>query len=128
MLAPGRPVRGALPLFAAALLACASPALEMPDPVMSLPDLAATRAAILAGMAVRSWEVEREEAGQILAAQVRGGRTTKIWIDYDLDRVRFRFESQAPRPDNAAWNKLARNLRHDVAREMTRRRADFPLP
>jgi hypothetical protein len=95
---------------------------------MSLPDLGATRAAILAGMAVRKWEVEHEEPGYLLAVYVRGSRSTKVLIGYDLDRVRFGYEGGASGANYARWNKLARNLRDDVSREMTRRRADFPPP
>lgn len=120
------------------LVACANPPLVMPSPVMALPDEAATRAAILRGMERRGWTLEREEPGSLLATWEHPGRTARVWIDYDLDRVRFRYGGSRnfecePEGDACArihprYNRDVARLRDDVARAIDRRRAELPPP
>lgn len=122
------------------LAACANPPLEMPSPLAALPDEALTRSAILEGMARRGWTVEREEPGSILATWERPRKTAKVWIDYDLDRVRFRYGGSRnfecePTQDGAScqtihprYGKYLSGLRLDIGRALARKRAELPPP
>ena len=121
-----------------AVAACSLARLALPGPVLGLEDKAATRSAILEGMAKRGWVLEQEEGRRILARiQVRG-HVAKVWVDYSDRQIAFRYggseglrcirEADSCSSIHEKYNSWAGNLALDISREITKRRAVEPAP
>ena len=127
-----------LSLLALVVAACSVTRLTLPGPVLGLEDKAATRRAILEGMASRGWVVEEEEGRRILARIHVRSHVAKVWIDYNDRQIAFRYggseglgcdgETDSCSSIHEKYNQWARNLALDISREITRRRALEPTP
>lgn len=114
-------------------LGCTSAPLTLPGPILGVGDNAATRNAILDGMAVRGWVVEKEEGTSILAKIDQRSHVAKVWIDYSSNQIQFRYggskgldchrHGESCSSIHRSYNKWVRNLSLDISRQVTARRA-----
>jgi hypothetical protein len=130
----------ALPALAGTLLIAPSALaaeVDMPDPIPALEDPKETRRAIIAGMAIRNWQIERETPERILATLKLRRHVAKTWIDYSTDQVSFTYGGSVNLECKLAWpmetpprctwihgryNTWLRTLRRDIAMEVTKSR------
>jgi hypothetical protein len=112
---------------------CTSAPLALPRPIAVSTDKPTTRAAILNGMAARSWSVEAEKPDRILARLDYRTHVAKVWIDYAGPDILFKYGGSArldcvPAGNSCSeihqnYNRWVRNLGLDIASAVTRERA-----
>ncbi|MDJ0786022.1 MAG: hypothetical protein QNK05_04400 [Myxococcota bacterium] len=122
-------------LFVLALaLGCASGhPIVMPDSLQGMGTIEETRAAVFDGIYRRDWVVEEERPLSVLARLELRTHTAKAWIDYDADRVSFRYGGSKnlgckPQGDGCSeihgnYNRWVRNLGISIGASIAKTRA-----
>jgi hypothetical protein len=114
-------------------VACTSAPLLLPQPISVNANARVTRAAILNGMALRGWAIEKEEPNRVLARLNSRTHVAQVWIDYAGSKIQFRYGGSTslgcvPAGDSCSaihrsYNRWVFNLSQDISGELTRQRA-----
>lgn len=123
-----------LPLLLAVTWSCASGhPLVLPNPLVGLGTVEETRQAVFDGIYGRQWVVTQEQPNSVLARlEIREHRAL-AWVDYDADRVTFRYggsENLKCRASgdgcseiHGSYNRWVRNLGISIASSLAKHRA-----